>query len=144
LYDILNCKIEKKFGNNDSSWSLLKFYCDDNCEDFSVINTDKMSGNFGLLFKRKDLPNLIQYLYENFDKSPIDWLISEYMYHNKKPMYVHSPNLLNHIGSLSSKINWENRQKLHGHIHHKEEVISWEDCNKLKASNVTTNISFAL
>jgi hypothetical protein len=41
----------------------------------------RMGGNIGLFLQSRTLKPLGQFIYENFDQSPVDWLVSEYMVH---------------------------------------------------------------
>ncbi len=62
-----------------------------------------MPYSFGLVYKTKDMGAMVDYLYENYDKMPLDWLIGHYIANVIKKKAFQGPLLFKHTSQSVSR-----------------------------------------
>eukprot|EP01116_Phalansterium_solitarium_P010883 TRINITY_DN2632_c0_g1_i2.p1 TRINITY_DN2632_c0_g1~~TRINITY_DN2632_c0_g1_i2.p1 ORF type:complete len:458 (+),score=56.48 TRINITY_DN2632_c0_g1_i2:199-1374(+) len=131
--------VVSKFKYRDD-WGILKFFNCGSRGDAQVDPEYKIGGMIGLLFRSSSLEKLVPYLRENFDQEPIDWMVGSFTQKSNLKIVVHQPELVNHVGTVSTKskvLRWE---ALHPHgnqidlNHTASELLvqlpqSWDECD---------------
>ena len=69
---------------------------------FSVGTQSKATGTVAILYSAEFARNLAQYMMENCEDAPVDWLLNRFLAQKHKKMQVFQPNLVQHIGIKSS------------------------------------------
>jgi len=85
-------------------WDMLRFYLiPKHRKEYNKLNkvtkikvTNRFAYSFGLLYKTKDLEPLINFLYNNYDEMPLDWLIGHYFVSNSIEKVFQGPPWFEH------------------------------------------------
>eukprot|EP01125_Pyxidicula_operculata_P014870 TRINITY_DN5007_c0_g1_i2.p1 TRINITY_DN5007_c0_g1~~TRINITY_DN5007_c0_g1_i2.p1 ORF type:complete len:237 (-),score=30.25 TRINITY_DN5007_c0_g1_i2:82-792(-) len=102
-----DCSIVKLWG---SGWidRLLNVVNQNRKTDWFYINYGKQGGMFGFLFKTNTksstTKSFIQYVKNNFDSNPIDWIITDYVKSENLPKVEVRWHLFKHEGSVSTLV----------------------------------------
>jgi len=137
--DIFNLIEEAK--KEDKNWTIIRTWPDYNSYKNSKLILEpigrKLGGALGILYKRKDMPPLINYLKERFDWEPVDWLIGQYFNDNNATLLKPKRSLFKHIGEASTKervfIEGGKKRKKSLSTTYENDFISiksWEQCKK--------------
>lgn len=87
-----------------SDWFMLSFYSAGMYDDRRSYNPGDFFGFIGQLYRSQTIPELVKYFRDNCDKSPVDWLMRDYMLEkvSNAKIIAHTPSVFNHIGKTSS------------------------------------------
>jgi hypothetical protein len=94
---------EKYFGD-ESKWTLLSFYSSHDHKDKQIYALADFFGTIGQLYKKKDLLPISTYIKTNFNESPVDWLLRDYLIKAGAKVFSHKPDLFQHTGKVSTVI----------------------------------------
>ena len=89
--------------SSSSRWGVASFYNPwDDVTDGQSLPPNKFFGMIGQLFRVSDLPAVAAFLRRNYDQSPLDWLMVDFLRRHRWSMVVHTPSLFEHVGAQSS------------------------------------------
>ena len=85
-------------------WLTLSYYTSESYKDRQEYSPKQFYGFIGHLIRTEDLGKLAAFIRKNYDESPVDWLMADYIMKvvPTRKLYAHSPSLFQHVGLISS------------------------------------------
>ena len=113
--------------HSKENWGLIHSRYDMKNDGRKEFKIARFGGAYGYIAKVVDIPKIVDFLVNNYDEAPYDWLLGDFWSAGEKgPKRIHYqilPGIFEHKGHTSTLHNWQRSDK---------DIDSWERCDDIE------------
>lgn len=128
--------VQNAFDRLENGWFMIRFFHPskthfDETQKVSLTSIsidDKFSQSFGLLYHITSIPQMVEWLYANYDQMPLEWLIGRYVSEVAKGKVFQGPSLFFPLRSTCPSRVKDKKMEIRDDRYN---IRDWEQCKVL-------------